>query len=410
MKKYLLLMFVNLFLITCNPKAQSGWIQSSGNFTYDLKCAVMPDSQYFICAGEGNKILISSDGGNIWQEVTTDFYNMIDIDFINSSTGYLLNEYFIIKTTNKGINWTYIDAGPYTKTNVDFINELTGFVSGTDVGDQSPVAYVNRTTNGGVNWNHYQMYDIGISRNVKFFNQDTGVAFVCNRIHYSTNGGVNWSQRPYIIECFNSLSSFSFNSHISFGFSGKIYKTNNCGVSWIEQLSGTTKNIYNSFFTDSSTGYAVGDSGLILRTSNGGINWTIQNSNTTKKLFDVYFTDHTTGIIAGEDGTILTTTTGGLTFLNSNSEFIPEGYYLSQNYPNPFNPVTEIEFGIPDLEFVTLKVYDALGKEVRTIVNENLSQGNFKAEFDGSDLPSGIFYYKLEAGDNVLTRKMLLLK
>jgi len=191
MIKYFLLILLHVFLNTGNPKAQSGWIQSSGNFTYDLKCAVMLNSQYSICAGEGNKILISSNGGNVWQEVTMDFYNMIDIDFINSSTGYLLNEYSIIKTSNKGNNWTYIDPGPYIKTNIYFINELTGFVSGSDGGDKSPVAFVNRTTNGGVNWNHYQMFDIGIARNVKFFNQDKGVAFVCNRLHYSTNGGVN---------------------------------------------------------------------------------------------------------------------------------------------------------------------------------------------------------------------------
>jgi len=410
MKKFFLIILLNTVLITGNSKAQSGWIQSSGIFTYDLKCAVMLDSQYFISAGEGNKILISSDGGNVWEEVTTDFYNMIDIDFINSSTGYLLNEYSIIKTTNKGINWTYIDPGPYIKTNIYFINELTGFVSGSDGGDHSPVAFVNRTTNGGVNWNHYQMYDIGIARNVKFFNQDTGVAFVCNRLHYSTNGGVNWNQRPYTTECFNSMSSFNFNSHISFGFLGKIYKSNNCGVNWNAQISGTYKHIYNSYFLDSSTGYAVGDSGLILRTSNGGINWTVQNSNTTKKLFDVYFIDNNVGIIAGEDGTILTTTTGGLTFVNSNSEFIPEGYYLSQNYPNPFNPVTNLEFGISDLGFISLKVYEIIGKEVQTLVNKNLSAGNYKFEFDGSDLPSGIYFYKLEAGDYVVTRRMLLLK
>jgi len=189
-----------------------------------------------------------------------------------------------------------------------------------------------------------------------------------------------------------------------------IYKSNNCGVSWNEQISGTNKHIYNSYFLDSSTGFAVGDSGLILRTSNGGINWTVQNSNTTKKLFDVHFTNHNVGIIAGEDGTILTTTTGGLTFVNSNSVFIPDGYYLSQNYPNPFNPVTNLEFGISNLGFVSLKVYDALGKEVKTLINESRSAGNYKVEFDGSDLPSGIYFYKLEAGDFTETKRMTLLK
>ena len=84
--------------------------------------------------------------------------------------------------------------------------------------------------------------------------------------------------------------------------------------------------------------------------------------------------------------------------------------FLYQNYPNPFNPVTNLEFGISDLGFVSLKVYDALGQEVRTLANEIRSPGNYNVEFDGSDLPSGIYFYKLEAGDFVETKRMILLK
>ena len=93
---------------------------------------------------------------------------------------------------------------------------------------------------------------------------------------------------------------------------------------------------------------------------------------------------------------------------NNNSN--AEGFYLEQNYPNPFNPVTNLEFGISDLGFVSLKVYDALGKEVRTLVNESRPAGYYEVEFDGSDLPSGLYFYKLEAGDFVETKRMILLK
>ena len=88
-----------------------------------------------------------------------------------------------------------------------------------------------------------------------------------------------------------------------------------------------------------------------------------------------------------------------LTGIQQSGSIFPTGFFLMQNYPNPFNPVTNLEFGISDLGFVTLKVYDALGKVVKTLVNEYKPAGNYSLEFDGSDLPSGIYFYKLEAGD-----------
>jgi len=89
---------------------------------------------------------------------------------------------------------------------------------------------------------------------------------------------------------------------------------------------------------------------------------------------------------------------------------VPTDYKLYQNYPNPFNPVTNLKFAIPKNGFVSLKVYDLLGKEVLTLVNENKQPGNYSVSFDGSNLASGIYFYKLEAGDFVQTRRMMLLK
>jgi len=96
--------------------------------------------------------------------------------------------------------------------------------------------------------------------------------------------------------------------------------------------------------------------------------------------------------------------------ISDNTSTMPEGFELYQNYPNPFNPVTHLEFGISDLGFVTLKVYDMLGKEVKTLVNENLKAGRYKFEFDGNNLPSGIYFYKIESGNFISTKKMMLIK
>ncbi len=89
---------------------------------------------------------------------------------------------------------------------------------------------------------------------------------------------------------------------------------------------------------------------------------------------------------------------------------IPGNFSLSQNYPNPFNPTTHLEFGIPDLGFVTLKVYDALGNEVKILVNENKPAGKYTVTFDGSNLSSGIYFYRLTSGNFSAVKKMTFIK
>jgi hypothetical protein len=98
---------------------------------------------------------------------------------------------------------------------------------------------------------------------------------------------------------------------------------------------------------------------------------------------------------------------------------IPKQFQLYQNYPNPFNPNTKIKFDLPKTNFtlsktkgliVFLKVYDALGREVQTLVNENLNPGTYEVDFNGDNLPSGVYFYKLVAGDYMQTKKMVLLK
>ncbi|MHA2101430.1 MAG: T9SS type A sorting domain-containing protein, partial [Candidatus Kariarchaeaceae archaeon] len=89
---------------------------------------------------------------------------------------------------------------------------------------------------------------------------------------------------------------------------------------------------------------------------------------------------------------------------------IPKLYSLSQNYPNPFNPSTIIKYQIPQLSFVTIKVYDVLGSEIITLVNEEKPLGSYEVEFNAANLPSGIYFYRLQAGNFVETKKMVLMK
>jgi hypothetical protein len=88
----------------------------------------------------------------------------------------------------------------------------------------------------------------------------------------------------------------------------------------------------------------------------------------------------------------------------------PIEYNLSQNYPNPFNPSTTIIFTISDLRFTTLKVYDVLGNEIATLVNEEKPAGIYEVVFNAFEYPSGIYFYRLQAGKLIQTKKMILLK
>jgi len=94
-------------------------------------------------------------------------------------------------------------------------------------------------------------------------------------------------------------------------------------------------------------------------------------------------------------------------FSNSNT---PKDFNLSQNYPNPFNPVTKINFALPKQGFVTLKIYDITGREVKTLVNEFKQSGYYSIDFNGSNLASGVYFYRIQSNDFVMTKRMVLIK
>jgi flagellar hook assembly protein FlgD len=92
------------------------------------------------------------------------------------------------------------------------------------------------------------------------------------------------------------------------------------------------------------------------------------------------------------------------------SSEISDKYLLEQNYPNPFNPSTNIRYQIKNNTNVILKIYDISGKEIITLVNEKQNSGTYEVTFDGSELSSGVYYYKLTTGDFSVTKKMILIK
>ncbi len=102
--------------------------------------------------------------------------------------------------------------------------------------------------------------------------------------------------------------------------------------------------------------------------------------------------------------------TGGATAVNEKNTDTPNSFELKQNYPNPFNPTTIISYSIPKSTFVVLKIFNTLGEEVESLVNEEQSPGNHKVKLNGSRLSSGVYFYMLKAGSFVKTKKLILLK
>ncbi|MDQ7817774.1 MAG: FISUMP domain-containing protein [Melioribacteraceae bacterium] len=97
-------------------------------------------------------------------------------------------------------------------------------------------------------------------------------------------------------------------------------------------------------------------------------------------------------------------------FEELNQNQIPEGYSISQNYPNPFNPITLIKYSIPKFCHVTIKLFDLLGKEILLLIDEDKNPGNYEIYINGKDFASGIYYYKINAGEFLQSKKMVLLK
>jgi len=127
------------------------------------------------------------------------------------------------------------------------------------------------------------------------------------------------------------------------------------------------------------------------------------------KLGNVYVTGSSAGSGTSDDfATIKYSQTP--TGIDQTDYSLPEKYSLHQNYPNPFNPSTVIKYAVGSKQFVSLKIYDVLGNELATLVNEEKPAGNYEVNFNASKLSSGVYFYRIQAGSFVETKKMILLK
>jgi hypothetical protein len=156
--------------------------------------------------------------------------------------------------------------------------------------------------------------------------------------------------------------------------------------------------------------YAAGDGGAIWFTDDNGANWHAQYSADSHDLYALCFTDSARGYAAGNGGTVLQTTSPGTVTGVREGSTAPAAFRLAQNYPNPFNPETRIEFQLPAQGPVSLVVYDLLGREVATLVDDVLEAGPHLVTWNAASLSTGVYFYRLHAGAFTQTRKLLLVR
>ncbi|MBI5402845.1 MAG: T9SS type A sorting domain-containing protein [Ignavibacteriae bacterium] len=370
----------------------------------------------------------------------------------------------VIKTTNKGVNWINVSGNVptvLTLLNIYAKDENIALVTGVSV--QYTVIY--HTSNGGLNWTEANVH-VGLG-DFLWMTSSTDAYFIGDvtsgnwDLLKSTNGGLNWSVWSVLPEN-NGVGSDAngpcfVGQQVWFGVSGgsKLMYSSNMGTNWVTQTTpiGATGCIC---FVSPTKGMAAGTSnhpGLIL-TTNSGTNWVVvTNPYSGYNIAGICYMNSAWFIangfqspcgisISSNDGATWTTSytspvslscmsksrsgstiwavgaNGGISRygtpiigINSNSTELPSDFALKQNYPNPFNPTTNIKYQVANNKFITLKVFDILGKEVAVLVNQKRNAGEYEVIFDGENLSSGMYYYVLYAdGKKIDTKKMLMVK
>lgn len=393
----------------------SQWVQATSGTTNFLTSVQSITGTINYAAGFSGTVLKSTNSGQTWQTLTSPSANNINKIFFppmgTATTGWVATT-GVYKSTNGGVNWVQqIATGSFI--DLAFIDLNTGFAVRTTI--------VSKTTNGGINFtniNYTSNSAISANRIIFVTGQTVMVLGVDNAndttfVFKSTNLGDTWTQIFKTPGVFFDMKFVNTTTGIMCGDNGLVKRTTSGGSSWNNITSSTSNDLLNIHFASSNIVYMVGSAGTILKSTNAGVNWFTQVSPITANLRAInVFPADDNGILVGAGGNILRTTNGGNipTGIQNIGNEIPESYSLSQNYPNPFNPSTNIKFSIPTAGNVSVKVYDIMGREVAGLVDQYLTPGIYNIDFNASSLPSGTYFYRLNAGSFTDTKKLVLIK
>src|ERR1035437_3107420 len=362
----------------------------------------------YICGASGN-FLKTTNSGLDWSVISTGITtNLNAIYFVNTNLGWAAGENGLtIKTTNAGLSWTYQNSNTtQSLSSLFFKSELIGWIVGKN-------GIILKTTDGGTNWNS-QTSGITNALNKIFFYSvyDGWIVGASGTYLKTTNGGTNWSRQT--IGASSDFNSVYFSNNLNGSIvanGGTILISSDGGYIWSDHSPHVNGNLYSVYFPTQEIGYSSGANGLILKTTDGGISWYRLGTGITTQINCLYFIDNNNGYAIGENGMILNTKNGGTTLIEEQSSSLqPKSYTLAQNYPNPFNPSTVISYSLLASSYVRLIAYNTLGQTVRVLENGYRNAGSYSVTFNAAELPSGIYFYKIEAGKYTQVKKMMLVK
>jgi photosystem II stability/assembly factor-like uncharacterized protein len=464
MKFSKIFIFILSFLsITEFSFSQTGWsLQANpipSSTTNDLGKVQFVSATEGWISGQNGNLLHTTNGGAVWN-IVTPFPNdtvisasdpAVSMSWVNQTHGWKINWFgssfgdahgaVIHKTTDGGQTWTKNilttnigDAG----FQIQFVDELNGrvliinFLNGT--------AQFLKTTDGGNNWTPFTgagiFYFVDVNNGWSYSGSGAQGANPPFNIYHTTNGGTDWNKQfsDTLPGNFHSMQFIDLNNGWIVGDSSKVLKTTDGGLTWTGVNTGINHLSQSKcvFFLNTNVGWIGTNDGDItnsparevLHTTNGGASWEKQNIQNTEGIFSIFFWDEDNGWFTADNcvqncngpdslkiwqGVVANTTNGGVTSVEEN-KYLPSQFSLSNNYPNPFNPSTVISYSIPSASNLKLTIYNTLGQTVRVLENGYKNAGNYSITFSASELPSGIYFYRLEAGQFSQIKKMILLK
>ena len=386
------------------------WSSGSNGMSAGNIRSLFLNNNYFY-AVIGHSIFRSSDSGNNWQVKYSDFDNAIIYCLTNNDYGiYASGPQYgksVIRSTDNGDTWQIVSSGINDFAAQDIMS-LGNYLFAATI--DSP--YVYRSGNNGDSWEG-KGNGIQTNSNIIKFAKNNSYIFAAAKqeIFRSSDMGDQWQLLPkpnvdagFVI---NSIAARDTNIFIS--SNSGIYRSTDSGDSWeLLSLSATYQPI-SLYFINYTIFAGFFNDGLFYSTDNGN-NWVKYNTAGLPNWVSINSIVQTDNFLAV--GTIFygIFTSMNTVGIQNERATIPTKFELFQNFPNPFNPSTDISYSIPRRSNVSLKVFDILGSEVAELVNKEMEAGSYQVSFNASSLSSGVYFYRLQAGDYVKIKKMVILK
>jgi hypothetical protein len=392
-----LVIFLQSTLYLDNCSAQ--WALDTVGLGYKTQQSLAVSGNNIYAGTMNNGVYLSTNNGTSWSQTSLNnqYIYSLAVNGSNVYAGTYGNGVFL--STNNGTTWTQ------TTLINKYVPSL--LVVGTYI--YAGVYYdgVYLSTNNGATWtqttlNNRDVYSLAYSGTTLF------AGTFLNGVYVSANNGSTWTQTTLNNQSIQSLFVNGTNIFAGTYYSAGIYLSTNNGVSWTpSSISGRS---FYSFAASGNTIFAGSDGYGVYTSVNNGANWIQRNEGFIggPRVFGLCILNGY--IFAGTDYNLFRRPVSELIGIKTISEHVPTQFSLGQNYPNPFNPNTVIRFQLSVVGMVSLKVYDATGREVLTLVNESLKPGTYETSFNGSLLNSGVYFYKLITDGFSETKRMLLIK